>query len=180
MSKRRMLDQECQAIAVEGVIFDLDGTLIDYEGASHTALDRPLRRRGSSLSWALHAQILGTKPESWSRSILEACGLDASDAVLYVEEYFKEMDSLYPNIPAWPGTLDLLERLRSAGFPLAIATSSPRASFEKKMAYHTEIVCKMSAVVTGDEVMRSKPGPSHCAHFLAPSCSHMLLLFVMR
>ena len=25
---------------VEGIIFDLDGTLIDYEGASHEALER--------------------------------------------------------------------------------------------------------------------------------------------
>lgn len=32
--------------SVEAVIFDLDGTLIDYEGVSHIALARPLERRG--------------------------------------------------------------------------------------------------------------------------------------
>ena len=143
---------------VEGIIFDLDGTLIDYEGASHVALDRPLLRRGHSLSWELHAQIVGTKPEDWSRKILEVCGLNTAEAPRYAEEYFEEVDSLYQSIPAWQGTLLLLEKLRSAGFPLAIATSSPRSSFEKKMIYHSEILCKMAAVVTGDEVVHGKPG----------------------
>jgi HAD superfamily hydrolase (TIGR01509 family) len=77
----------------------------------------------------------------------------------YASEYFDEIEGMYAGIPAWPGALLLLKRLRSAGFPLAIATSSPRASFEKKMAFHVEIVTAMTAIVTGDEVPRGKPHP---------------------
>ena len=145
---------------IEGIIFDLDGTLIDYEGASNVALARPLQRRGKDFTWELHATIVGTKPEDWSRNILAACGLaEELTAEQYAKEYFEEVDSLYASIPAWPGTLPLLRALRAAGFPLAIATSSPRASFEKKMLYHAEIVTKMAAVVTGDEVTHGKPAP---------------------
>lgn len=147
--------------AVEAIIFDLDGTLIDYEGASHTALARPLERRGRELPWSLHARIIGTKPEDWSRTIVEACafGADELTPAQYAAEYFAEIDGLYEAIEAWPGTLPLLRRLRARGFPLAIATSSPRSSFDRKMVHHPEILRSMDAVVTGDEVERGKPAP---------------------
>ena len=71
-----MAASSSEPIPIEGIIFDLDGTLIDYEGASHIALANPLERRGKALSWELHASIVGTKPEDWSSKILEACGID--------------------------------------------------------------------------------------------------------
>ena len=43
-------------------IFDLDGTLIDYEGASNKGLSVPLAKRGKDFNWELHAKIVGTKP----------------------------------------------------------------------------------------------------------------------
>uniref|UniRef100_A0A7S0P5Y5 Uncharacterized protein n=1 Tax=Calcidiscus leptoporus TaxID=127549 RepID=A0A7S0P5Y5_9EUKA len=146
---------------IEGVIFDLDGTLIDYEGASHEALNRPLQRRGRAVSWEQHAKIVGMKPEDWSRLILEDVGVLSSEltADQYAAEYFAEVESLYATIPAWAGTLCLLRQLRARNFPLAIATSTPRPSFEKKMVHHVDILVHMSAVVTGDEVQHGKPAP---------------------
>ena len=39
-------------------LFDLDGTLLDYEGASHVALNTALQGHGA-VDWALHASIIG-------------------------------------------------------------------------------------------------------------------------
>lgn len=58
-----------------------------------------------------------------------------------------QVHGLYADIPAWPGTLALLQALKTRGFPLAIATSSPRSSYDVKMAYHPEIANAMDAVV---------------------------------
>ena len=57
-------------VEIEGIIFDLDGTLIDYEGASHIALSRPLERLGlAPLSWETHATIVGTKVTHATRAL---------------------------------------------------------------------------------------------------------------
>ena len=148
---------------VEGIIFDLDGTLIDYEGASHTALSRPLERRGKSFSWELHATIVGTKPEDWSENIIAAHELaDVLPPAEYAAEYFDEVAGLYADIPAWPGTLSLLTALSTAGFPMAIATSSPRQSFEKKMMHHAGILTKMvrlACCAIGDRACCSPSDP---------------------
>ena len=147
-----------RTVDVEAVIFDLDGTLIDFEGASHAALASPLERRGLSFSWGLHGRIVGTRVDHWSRAIVEATGIPLTPEA-YAAEYFDEIEGRYADIAPWDGTLALLAALRGKGFPLAIATSSPRASFDKKMAHHPEILSAINAVVTGDEVARGKPSP---------------------
>ena len=97
-------------VEIEGIIFDLDGTLIDYEGASNVALAQPLLRRGKQFSWELHAQIVGTKPEDWSRKIVEEVGLGAElTPQQYAAEYFEAIESLYASVEAWPGTLPLID-----------------------------------------------------------------------
>ena len=90
------------AVPVEGVIFDLDGTLIDYEGASHKALAAPLERRGKAFTWETHANIVGTKPEDWSRNVLSAVGLSAD--VITPEQYaeVRSLDGTMRHSPPLP------------------------------------------------------------------------------
>ena len=134
--------------------------MIDYEGASHTALQAPLAAHGVELTWELHAQIVGTKNEDWSAKIIEVTKLQhLLTPAQYVQDYCAQMDQLYCEIPAWDGAVALLHRLKEKGIPMAIATSSPRTSFDLKMKFHPEILDAMDAVVTGDEVSNGKPAP---------------------
>ncbi|CAL1150955.1 unnamed protein product [Cladocopium goreaui] len=160
VSSRRE-DQKSNKRKVQAVIFDLDGTLIDFEGVSHVALEAPLARRGAKLPWELHGKIVGRKAEDWSAQILEELKMPKTvlKAEKYVQEYMNDLKVLYGTIQAWPGTLHLLRRLKEMEVPMAIATSSPRPSFNQKMEYHKEILKLMDVVVTGDEVKRGKPQP---------------------
>lgn len=148
-------------LSVDAVIFDLDGTLLDYEGLSHELLAAPLAKRGYALTWEAHASIVGTRPEHWSRALLELAGIpeDFLSPDAYVAEYDAILKTRYGEIAPIPGALALLEALVARGVPLALATSTPRAIFDEKMRSHPEILNAMSAVVTGDEVPRGKPAP---------------------
>ena len=70
--RRRLL----KPYLVEGIVFDLDGTLIDYEGASHEALAMACNKYGATFTWDLHAKIVGMQPESWARIIIDELGLE--------------------------------------------------------------------------------------------------------
>lgn len=56
---------------VTGMVFDLDGTLLDFEGVSHTALNEALAGLGE-VSWSLHGKIVGMRAQDWARIVLEA------------------------------------------------------------------------------------------------------------
>ncbi|CAE8615836.1 unnamed protein product, partial [Polarella glacialis] len=147
-------------------IFDLDGTLLEYEGKSHVALCEGLReaRLGEeAVSWELHASIIGTRPETWSREILAKLGVppEVLSAEAYVDAYHHSMERLYSDITTMPGANELVARLQELRVPMAIATSSVKSSFDVKMTYHPQLLEPMAAVVTGDDpaVLRGKPAP---------------------
>ena len=63
----------------------------------------------------------------WSKVLVDAVGLTATLPYdKYIAEYFEVITTLYSDIRPWPGTHELLAELKSRGFPMAIATSTPR------------------------------------------------------
>lgn len=142
-----------------GVVFDLDGTLIDYEGASHEALNTALRGQGK-VDWELHSRIVGRRPTDWANIVLEDTGAALSIRE-YIDGYHEAMESRYDTLQPMPGAMELLQVLTNNNIPIAIATSSARHSFNKKMAYHPRILDAVSVIVCGDDpqVVRGKPYP---------------------
>ena len=179
---------EAAAAPVVGFLFDLDGTLLAFETASHAALNAALRGvplpRGSvgvtrtttttttttstdaaaePVSWRIHASIVGTKEEDWSREVLRAVGVDEASLTPkeFARRWHEEIDAALGEMELMPGALELVRGLRRR-FPrarMAIATSSVRGNFAKKMRRHAELLVEMDAVVTGDQVERGKPAP---------------------
>eukprot|EP00940_MAST-03C_sp_MAST-3C-sp2_P003389 g3389.t1 len=158
-------DAKCSSIS--SCIFDLDGTLIDYESASHEALEASLADAGvKSISWDVHAKIVGRRAagsDGWAAIILAHYGVDAATMSIddYIAAYRSEMQKRFSSLKALPGAIRLLRFLKSQNVPIAIATSSSRGSFEKKMKFHPDIIANVDVVVCGDDpqVEHGKPSP---------------------
>lgn len=146
-------------MSVRGVVFDLDGTLVD--------------------NMALHAQAFAAFMSRHALPPLDAGGRARLDGkrnadifpdlfgrILPVEElraYAEEKESLYRELSRGrlsplAGLERLLEHLVVRGIPFAVATSGPAENVRHTLA-ETGLAARLALVVRGDQVPRGKPHP---------------------
>lgn len=143
--------------SLQGVLFDMDGTLLDSEKVWDVALADLAAWLGGDLSASARRRMVGS---SMGRSvaILHAdLGVEAdpeSSAAFLTER----TADLFRTALVWkPGARELLDAVRTARLPAALVTSTHR--------YLTEIALDtigrqyFAATVCGDEVRRPKPHP---------------------
>ena len=144
------------ADGLRGVLFDMDGTLVDSEGYWMDC-ERALADE-HGVEWAdedafavMGGDLLVTGARMQMRGVGMATREIAEELVTRVASRMRE------EIPWRPGARELLSRLREAQVPLALVTMSYRR-------YADEVVAGLpsgtfGAVVAGDEVTRGKPDP---------------------
>lgn len=108
-----------------GLVFDLDGTLVDSVYQHVVAWHAALRRTGIELSiWRIHRKI-GMSGGLFTQALLRETDRELTPELLaelqrlHAEEYKKRADEVRP----LPGARRLLRYLTGAGVPWAIGTS---------------------------------------------------------
>src|SRR5688572_7672483 len=109
-----------------GVLFDMDGTLVDSEKVWSVGLDELAAHLGGDLSEAARHAMVGTNM-SQSMDILHTdLGVvaDPVESVRWLEEQVAE---LFGGGLVWrPGAAELLAGVRAAGVPTALVTATHR------------------------------------------------------
>ncbi|HKC20199.1 MAG TPA: HAD family hydrolase [Candidatus Dormibacteraeota bacterium] len=141
------------------VLFDLDGTLIDSVYQHVLAWKEALESAGIPLSvWRIHRRI-GMSGGLFLRALVRETGRELSAAeadrlrAAHEEGYARRISE----VRALPGAQELLDRLSSAGVPLAIATSSSAATAKTSLTLLQ--VPEGVPVITRDRVEYAKPNP---------------------
>lgn len=150
---------------LRGVLFDMDGTLIDSEKLWTIALDEVARELGGELSAATRAAMVGTDLVSSVQMLLDDIGaradLDVAKRLLVsaaAEQFAGELE--------WrPGARELLDAVGRAGLPSALVTSTHRNLVSR--ALETIGRDRFDVIVCGDDVAHTKPDPEPYLRALA-------------
>jgi beta-phosphoglucomutase len=143
---------------LSGVVFDLDGVIVD----SH-----PLHRR----AWRAFLASVGRQVrESDLDFILE--GRRRQDILIHflgsmseaaIQEYGKRKDEYFRQACSQaepvPGTVEFIRAIRKTGLRIAVATSASRERASRTLE-QLKIADCFEVVVTGDDVVHSKPDPA--------------------
>lgn len=134
-----------------GVLFDLDGVLLDSEGQY-------------SIFWAAMDKEHSTGIDNFASFIK---GFHLNRILSYFEneeirqqvvekllEFEREMRYEF-----FDGALDVVKQLRDAGIPMAVVTSSDRMKMQSLYRQHPEFPTLFDQIITGDMVTKAKPDP---------------------
>jgi HAD superfamily hydrolase (TIGR01509 family) len=143
---------------IEGIVFDMDGVLIDSHPVHRVAWSKFLATFGKSISdEGLGFILAGRRREEILRHFLG--DLPESKIAEYGHQKDLFFEENFHDVKLIPGVRDFLVTLEAAGLEAGIATSASSARTWGTLR-RLELDQKFAAVVTGDDVDAGKPDPA--------------------
>lgn len=137
---------------IKGVLFDLDGVLIDTEG-TYTKF------------WEAVDERFPTGVQDFAQ-VIKGSNLDNILYTYFPTEELREqvtmlLDELQGDMhyDYFPGAIELLEQLERAGIACCLVTSSDSRKMEALCRQHTDFASHFEGIVTGNMVSEPKPSP---------------------
>ncbi len=143
---------------VEGIIFDLDGTIVDSMGVWKAVDQEYLRRRGIPLPEGLNKELESMEFTETARYFKRR--FDLPDTVEeIIGEWMEMVQDQYRNkVPMKPGLKGFLEHAHGKGIRMGVASSNHVDLVRAALEGH-KIEGYFSAIATCSEVEHAKPEP---------------------
>jgi HAD superfamily hydrolase (TIGR01509 family) len=136
-----------------GVIFDLDGTLVDTNYLHVLAWSRSFIDAGTYVPmWSIH-RVIGMSSERLLEELIGHPDQEVS------EGHGRHFRALLGEMKATPGAGELLVEVHGRGAAVAVATSAKEHDLDAMLAAIAAPDGTIDCVVHGAEVERSKPAP---------------------
>ncbi len=136
-----------------GVLWDMDGTLLDSEKLWDIPLYEYAEKLGGVLSLETRERMVGTNVPTTMRLLFADVGIeptpaDLADGAAWISRRTEEV--FRAGLPWRPGAFEALQAVRSSGVPMALVTSTERSLTE--VALDTIGRSLFDVTVCGDEV----------------------------
>ncbi|MGI6614448.1 MAG: HAD family hydrolase [Dethiobacteria bacterium] len=145
-------------IKIRGVIFDLDGILIDSEKFYFRADQRMLQEYGIEFTREMKKEYIGCGNLDMMKIIRDKYDLPETPAGLLKKKNSYYLEMARREIETFPKTVRLLKRLSEEGYPLALASGSSPAVIDELLTI-TGLKGCFSHIISSEEVKRGKPDP---------------------
>jgi beta-phosphoglucomutase len=143
-----------------GVLWDLDGTLVDSAGHHWVAWRDTLAAEGRRVRPSDFANTFGKRNDEILRELFgDGIAPDWIERVSETKEQTYRRLLRERGLEPLPGALAWLRRLREAGWKQALASSAPRPNIDAALGA-LDLGRFLDAVVSADEVGRGKPDPA--------------------
>jgi HAD superfamily hydrolase (TIGR01509 family) len=143
--------------AIEAVVFDLDGVVVDSEHVWDEVREALARERGGRWHERAQAAMMGMSSTEWSRYMHDVIGLAEPPEEINAE-VVRRMQARYEReLPLVPGAVEAVERM-AAAFRCAVASSSNRPLIDAVLSA-SGLDRLFEVTVSSEEVARGKPAP---------------------
>lgn len=146
---------------IKGVLFDMDGVLLDTERIGRDIYLRRCAELGyPQMNLKMFERLLGNTKERDRELMHEMLGEDFPFDELY-DGYRDELlaKACRGEVPCRPGVEECFEGLKKRGLKIALATSTARATVEIYQQHIPQLCGVFDFMVCGAEGGRSKPAP---------------------
>ncbi|MFE9403060.1 HAD family hydrolase [Streptomyces sp. NPDC006530] len=143
--------------ALQAVLLDMDGTLVDTEGFWWEAECEAFATLGHVLDESWRDIVVGGPMTRSAGFLIEATGADITltELTVLLNDHFEAR--IARGVPLMPGAARLLDELSAHGIPTALVSASHRRIIDKIV--HSLGPSHFALTVAGDEVARTKPHP---------------------
>ncbi len=143
---------------LQGVIFDMDGTLVNSNPQNTKAWVEAMTEAGFSVTYDQIFALIGMGGDHLLPASL---GIEKeSEAGEKLSQRWKEIysETYFPQVKPFPGAKALIERVKADGKGAAIATSSEQEVLERSLRL-VGIEALLDAAVSSSDAEHSKPSP---------------------
>jgi HAD superfamily hydrolase (TIGR01509 family) len=146
-------------MAVDAIIFDFDGIIIDTETPDMEVWQEFYRSKGLDLPVSLWMRRVGyNEGDAFNPATHyeQLTGIRLDEA--FLQNHFKDYVERCARQPVLPGVYNLIQQASKAGIRLAIASSSRREWVERWLRQHN-LWSYFDCILTREDVNLGKPAP---------------------
>ena len=146
-------------MSIKGVIFDMDGVLVDSEPFICKAACMMFAERGVVVKPEDFEEFVGTGEDRYIGGVAEKYSHTVDIAQVKKRTYDIYLEIIVGALKPLPGVFDFIEDCKSKGIKLAVASSADLRKVKGNLEEIGLPLDSFDAVMTGDDVTNKKPAP---------------------
>ena len=144
---------------IKGIIFDMDGVISDTQKLHSRIESKLLARYGIYMTPVeITEKYSGVKTKDFFHELLKDHDPKIDLDPLLDEKWSQMEQSASQSVDMIEGSVELIRRLSSQGYPLAVASTS-NMNYVQSVLRTLGIIDRFSFIASGDMVLKGKPDP---------------------